>query len=199
MKNCQKHGKNNKFCQANCSFFESERVKVWFALKKQENYSRHSLVFVKEWLWANRSLHSFLIKELREWIAHGRSLRREILSERVKSERAKSQPCFKFSGSKLANSYFNSDRQHMIPNEIPVKTVYIGCNKLGSNLGPCYSRSCLLYYLHRYFSFVRLCVDGSFIQKFPMRKYSMSVPISIWFRVVVDHGWMMRENWTANY
>ena len=44
VKNCQKNGENNTYFRANNSFFESERGKLWFSLKKRENHSRHSML-----------------------------------------------------------------------------------------------------------------------------------------------------------
>ena len=44
VKNCQKNCENNKYFRANNSFFESERGKLWFSLKKRENHSRHSML-----------------------------------------------------------------------------------------------------------------------------------------------------------
>ena len=86
VKNCQKHGENNELFRAKRSIFESERAKVRFVLKKRVNHSRLSLL-------KTDSLSSLVFKERRERITHGRSLRRAILCERVKSEIANSQPC----------------------------------------------------------------------------------------------------------
>ena len=104
-KNCQKHGENCKFFRGNCSIFERK-------CNTLSNHSRHSLLkrdreqmALVALLWrATRwilSCHSFvksdesnsltvaLLKDQWEWIAHSCSLKRAILSKRVKRERAK--------------------------------------------------------------------------------------------------------------
>ena len=79
---------------ANHSFL---RAKVRFALKKQFMSlfvtERFALVTLLKRAMREIFSWSLFFKEQRVGIAHSPSLRRAILSERVKSERANSQPC----------------------------------------------------------------------------------------------------------
>ena len=96
VKNCQTHGENKKIFQANHSFLRAKEQKC-DSLSKKEWITHITLC-----LRVICSCHSFVKSDKsdsltfsRERIAHahGRSLRRAILSKRVESERANSQPC----------------------------------------------------------------------------------------------------------
>ena len=74
VKNCQKHNENYEYFPANRLFFESERAKVWFSLKKWANPSCHSLL-------KSDLLLSLFCKERRERFAWGRSFLKSNESE----------------------------------------------------------------------------------------------------------------------
>ena len=100
VKNGQKYGDNNEFFYTDSLFFASES-----AINSQKPVIRSSHSFIR----------LLFFKERRQRIDHGCSLRRAILSKRVKSERANSQPC------KFCCEYLKRHTQIFTKINLPIK------------------------------------------------------------------------------